>query len=580
MPDIAQTSSSVCSVRIGGQAGQGVKSAGLLLAKSATRSGYNIYNYIEYPSLIRGGHNVMQINISRNQVLGPRNTTDVLVALNQDAIDFHYNELTHNSLVLFDSGKQLNSSKVPLYATKIEVPLSQIAQEAGGKDLLSNTVALGAVVALLNGNINTLCDLLSEEFAKKGEVVINANKVAAQKGFEFVKTNYLSSIKNVITPLEKPTPKMVVNGDESVAMGAIAAGLQFASIYPMSPISNILHTLAAHQEKFGYVYKQPEDEIAAVTMAIGASYAGVRAMTATSGGGFNLMAEGYGLAGMTETPVVIIEGMRGAPATGLPTWSEQGDLRLVLHSHQGDFPRIVLAASDAADAFYLTMEAFHYADKYQTPVVVLIDKNICDHEQSTPVFDIEAYRIDRGKFNKNLIPDYKRYKLSQDGISERSIPGSGNFFVANSDEHDEYGLSSEEASNRDVQMGKRMQKLKTCEQKDMQAPTIYGPKDAKLTLVSWGSNKGSILDALQKFPDVNYMHVTWMNPFPADAVLKLLSTAKNIVNIECNYSGQLAGLIREKTGIEIKDKWLKSDGRPFYVEELEAKIENYLKGLI
>jgi len=579
MPNTSAPQSNVTSVKIGGQAGQGIKSAGLLLAKSATRSGYNIFNYIEYPSLIRGGHNVMQINISKDAVMGSRNKTDILIALNQETIDFHFKELTEGAIVLFDEGKKLNVSNLPTYVHQVAVPLSQIAQEAGGKELLSNTVALGATIAILNGNIETLCTLLSDEFAKKGDVVINANIAAAKKGFEFVKNNFQTCIKDVLVQAQNITPKMVVNGDEAVAMGAIAAGLQFASIYPMSPISNILHTLALHQEKFGYIYKQPEDEISAITMAIGASYAGVRSMTASSGGGFSLMAEGYGLAGMTETPLVIIEGMRGAPATGIPTWNEQGDLRFVLHAHQGDFPRIVLAAGDAIEAFYLTMEAFSYADKYQTPVLLLIDKNICDNDQSTQFFDVAGYRIDRGKFTKKQVENYKRFELSQNGVSTRTIPGSGNFFVANSDEHDEYGLSSEEIDNRNNQMNKRMQKLITCEKEDMQPPMLYGPKEADLTIVSWGSNKGSILEAMAKFPNVNYIHVTWMNPFPTDSITKILSTSKNIVDIECNYTGQLAGLIREKTGIEIKNKWLKFDGRPFYVEELEDKISNLLKEL-
>ncbi len=576
MPDV-NAQQKVCSIRIGGQAGQGIKSAGLLLSKTATRSGYNIYNYIEYPSLIRGGHNIMQINISKDPVVGPRNKTDILVALNQDTIDLHISELSSQALVLYDSGKKLTTDKLPSNILKIEIPLSQIAQEAGGKDLLSNTVALGATVALLGGNIEVLCELLKEEFAKKSEEIINANITAAKNGHDYVNKTYKKEVKEIIVPMKNPTPKMVVNGDEAVAMGAIAAGLQFASIYPMSPISNILHTLATHQEKFGYIYKQPEDEISAITMAIGASYAGVRSMTASSGGGFSLMAEGYGLAGMTETPLVIVEGMRGAPATGIPTWSEQGDLRFVLHAHQGDFPRIVLAAGDAIEAFYLTMEAFHYADKYQTPVVLLIDKNICDNDQSTPIFNVEGYRIDKGKFTTKQVENFKRYELSSTGISTRSIPGTGNFFVANSDEHDEYGLSSEEIDNRNNQMNKRMAKLLTCEKEDMQAPTVYGPKDAKLTIVSWGSNKGSILEAIAKFTDVNYVHVTWMNPFPAEHLINILSKSKNVVSVECNYSGQLTGLIKEKTGIDIKNKWLKFDGRPFYVEELEEKISTHFK---
>ena len=345
----------------------------------------------------------------------------------------------------------------------------------------------------------------------------------------------------------------------------------------MSPISNILHVLASYQEKYGYVYKQPEDEISAINMAIGASFAGVRSMTATSGGGFCLMTEAYGLSGMTETPIVIVLGMRPGPATGFPTWSEQGDLRFVLHAHQGDFPRIVLAPGDAKEAFDLTMQAFNLADKYQTPVVLLIDKNICEDDQSFPVFNISSYETSRGKFSSQNLPDYKRFSLEDSGISMRTIPGTGNFFVANSDEHDEQGLSNEEAANRNSQMKKRMNKLTTCTKEDMKSPQLFGPPDADITIVSWGNNKGSILQAMKQYNNVNFLHITWLNPFPAEAIKNILTKAKHIIDVECNFSGQMAGLIREKTGIEITDKLLKYDGRPIFPEEIAEKINSTIK---
>lgn len=345
----------------------------------------------------------------------------------------------------------------------------------------------------------------------------------------------------------------------------------------MSPTSNILHVLAANQEKYGFVYKQPEDEISAINMAIGASFAGARALTVTSGGGFCLMVEGYGLAGMTETPLVIIEGMRPGPATGLPTWSGQGDLQFILHAHQDEFPRLVLAAGDVKESFDLTMQAFNLADKYQTPVVVLIDKNICENDQSCLFPDISKYKIDRGKFSKDLIPDYMRYKHEPDGVSLRTIPGSGNFFLANSDEHDEFGYSTEESDERKLQMEKRMKKLQTCTDTDMQKPQVFGPDKADITIVSWGSNKGSIIEALKSFKNVNYVHLTWMNPFPTEELKKLLEKTKHILDIESNFSGQAANLIKEKTGIDIKDRLLKYDGRIFYPEEIIEKLSS-IKG--
>lgn len=566
--------------KVGGQAGQGIKSAGLMFAKLATRSGYSFYDYTEYPSLIKGGHNVMQVTFDVADVTSPAKTTDFLLALNQETIDFHTSELTSGAGVLYDADDNLNLSKVANGTQLFPIPLFKLAKESGGKELLSNVVALGAVVALLGGNLSILKDLIKDEFSGKGDEIVNINLKAAESGYNFASANFADKIKPTLKPVDSIgsiVPKIVISGNEAVALGAIAAGMKFTAIYPMSPISGILQVLAAHQDEFGYVYKQPEDEISAINMAIGASYAGVRAMTASSGGGFCLMTEGYGLAGMTETPLVIIEGMRGGPATGLPTWSEQGDLRFILHAHQGEFPKIVLAAGDNKEAFDLTMEAFNLADKYQTPVVLLIDKNICENDQSFPMFDISGYKISRGKFSTEKIENYERFFAEADGVSIRSIPGAGNFFIANSDEHTIEGYSSEEIADRLAQMDKRMRKLDTCAKDDMPKPKLYGPEDAELTVVSWGSNKGAILEALKSYKNVNFLHLTWMSPFPSEAIKTQLSKAKRILNIESNFSGQLAGLIKEKTGIDIQHKLLKYDGRPIYVDEISSKIDEVLK---
>lgn len=566
------------SLKIGGMAGQGIKSAGLMFAKLATRSGYNIYDYTEYPSLIRGGHNVMLICFSEDVVSAASTRTDLLVALNQETITRHVKEIPAGGGIIFDADKKFDFSTVDKNINLFLVPLSRIVKDAGGPELLVNTVALGVAVALLGGDLKKLEDLIDEEFSDKKEEVITMNHKAVEAGYNFVLENYKDKIQKKLTPRPGVEKKLILNGNDAAALGAISAGMQFASIYPMTPTSGILQVLATYQEKYGFIYKQPEDEIAAINMAIGAGYAGARAMTATSGGGFCLMTEGYGLAGMTETPVVIIMGMRGGPATGLPTWSEQGDLRFVLHAHQGDFPRIVLAAGDGREIFDLTMKAFNLAEKYQTPVVVIVDKNLCEDDQSFLFFDVAEYKIDHGKFSTEKIEDYKRYALSEDGISLRSVPGRGNWFLANSDEHNEYGYSDEEGENRNVQNNKRMKKLITCENNDMEVPKLYGPEKSDLTIVSWGSNKGSIMQAMQGFPNVNYLHITWMNPFPADAVKRVLEGAKKILHIENNYTGQLAGLIREKTGINLENKFLKYDGRPFYVEEMSEKIDSMLRG--
>ena len=560
--------------KIGGEAGFGIMSSGLNMSKLVSRSGYFSFDYSEYPSIIRGGHNLMQIVISDEPVRAQYKTTDFLVALNKETIDLHAEELVDGGSLLCDEeNKPLlqKSKKINIFL----IPINKIAKEIGGSLLLRNTAALGASIALLGGNLEIFKNLIAQEFSAKDPKITENNFAVCQAGYDYAKKNYGDKIKNILKPRQSET-KMVINGNEAISLGAVAAGMQFSAIYPMTPISGILHSLALLQKKYGFVCKQPEDEIAAINMAIGASFAGARSLVATSGGGFCLMTEAYGLAGMTETPLVIIEGMRGAPATGLPTWTEQGDLRMVLHAHHGDFPRIVLAAGDIEEAFHLTMLAFNLADKYQTPVVVIVDKQICESHMSIGLFDYKTYKVEVGKLLLKKQDNYKRFALSADGISTRSPVGFGNYVMANSDEHNEYGFSSEEAKNRIDQMNKRMQKLETCAKNDMSNPVLFGPKDADLTIVSWGSNKGAVLEAIKHFKNVNFLHLTWVSPFPAVAIKKALEKARRVLNVECNYSAQMGSLIREKTGIEIKNNLLKYDGRPFYPEEIIAQIKKVL----
>jgi 2-oxoglutarate ferredoxin oxidoreductase subunit alpha len=567
----------IFSLTIGGAAGQGVKAAGLMLAKIAARLGKHVYTYSEYPSLIKGGHNLTQVSISKESVTAPRKTNEFWIALDQNTLNVHLSEFKDGCEILFDTDRKYDLSKVNPKSNLLPIPLGKLATDAGGSAIMSNTVAVGAVVAMLDGDLEVFKDLLKDEFGRKGENIVKMNHAAAAAGYAYALEHFASKKKTVLTKEETVEQKMVANANDTVALGAIAAGLQFVAIYPMSPITNILHVLAANQEKYGFIYKQPEDEIAAINMAIGASFAGARSMTATSGGGFSLMVEALGLSAMMETPIVVIDGMRPGPATGLPTWSGQGDLRFVLHAHQGDFPRIVLAAGDPEEAFHLTMQAFNLADRYQTPVILLVDKNICEHDQSMPVFNFADYEIDRGKFTTEKKENFERYELSDNGISLRSVPGSGNFFIGNSYEHTVVGHDSEEIEDINNQMRKRMRKLLTCASNEDTSPKFYGPEEADVTIVSWGSNKGSILQALKDFPNVNFLHITWMSPFPTEKVKEILGKAKHIINIECNYTAALGGLIKENTGIEITDNFLKYDGRPFFPEEISEKLKGVLQ---
>lgn len=562
--------------KIGGEAGTGIMSAGLMFSKIAARSGYYTFDYSEYPSIIRGGHNVMQITVESKPTAAQFETADFLVALDQETIDRHLREIPEKGILLYDSDQKVSVSKTFKKINVIAMPLSAIASQTGGNIIMRNTVAIGAALYLLGGELKHFKNLLSEEFAKKEKRVLERNHAVAQAGFDYAAKNFKQHAKAIIPQRKKTEPSIVINGNEACALGAIAAGMQFAAIYPMTPISNILSVLAPLQGEFGFIYKQPEDEISAINMAIGASFAGARSMVATSGGGFCLMTEGFGLAGMTETSLVIIEGQRPGPATGLPTWTGQGDARFILHAHQGDFPRIVLAPGNIEEVFHLTMQAFNLADKYQTPVVVLIDKHLCESHQSIAPFDYKSYEVDRGKFTTKKIADYARYALSKDGISLRAPAGWGNHVVANSDEHNINGYSTEESKERKEQMEKRMQKLITCEKEDMPKPTLYGPENADLTIVSWGSNKGAILSAIKEFPNVNFLQLAWLNPFPTVQVSKILKQAKKVLNIECNYVSQVGGLIAEKTGIILENNFLKYDGRPFYPEEISAKIKEIL----
>ncbi len=558
---------------MGGEAGYGIASTGFIFSKFAMRSGYHCYTYLEYPSLIRGGHNVFFTTFSKEKISGPYKTIDFLVALNQETIDRHIENMSKGGLVIHDGALKLNlpTGKSLHY---IDIQFMSLARGLGAI-LLRDVVALGASIALLGGELKILDSIIKEEFSKKGEASVKANFEAAKAGFDYAKKHYSLAVKHILSPI-KTSKKMIVNGNEAVAFGALAGGMQFSAIYPMTPTSNILHVLAPLQEEHKFIYKQPEDEISAINMAIGASFAGARSMVATSGGGFCLMTEAFGLAGMTETPIVIIEGMRGAPATGLPTWTEQGDLRFILHAHQGEFPRIIIAPGDAEEAFHLTMKAFNLADKYQTPVVVLIDKLLCESFQSFAPLDSSKFKIDQGKITYDVINNYQRYALSPDGISLRAPAGSGNHVMGNSDEHDTYGYSTEESETKNAQMKKRMTKLTACARKELIEPKLYGPKNAELTVVGWGSTKGAVLEALKQLPNVNFLHLNWISPFPTESIAKHLKKAKKIVNVELNYSGQLGGLIAEKTGIKITDNILKFDGRPFFPEELVAEFSKRL----
>jgi len=571
---------------IGGEAGYGIMTTGVAMAKIFTRHGLSVFDYVEYPSLIRGGHNAYYVRASSEVIYSQRKTVDILVALNRETIDKHKDELALNAAVLYDPSEvKVSPDEFSTDKILIPIPLIDMIKELKVDRLMINTITIGASLALFSDHYEILHKMMEETFGAKGEDIVEINSKTSRTGFEFVKKHP----KKFHIQIEKKEQKsLLISGAESMSLGAIKAGVKFVAIYPMTPINGILTTISAHALDYNIVIKEPEDEISGINMAIGASYAGVRSMVATSGGGFALMAEGMGLAAQSETPLVIVMGMRPGPATGMATWTDQGDLRFVLHAAQGDFPRIILAPGDLREAFSYTMRAFNLAEKYQMPVILLVDKYLMEGHATVPLSEMKAdaswFRLERGKriSDKDLEGqnDYKRYLLTEDGVSPRSVPGQkGGIGMTGSDEHDERGLYNEEAHVRNAMMQKRFKKLEEAE-RDIFLPELIGDKHAEITLVTFGSTKLPALDAIHRLrsQDViaNLLNIPFLSPFPFEKVKLILEKSKNTLILEANYSGQLEGLIKEKTGYEFKHRFRRYDGRPFYFEEIIEKVKEVL----
>jgi len=565
------------SLRIGGPAGTGIMQAGLLFSKCCSRIGLQVFDYIEYPSLVRGGHNTYQVRAEEEEVHSQILGIDVLIALDEQTITIHKDELRDESIVIHD--ERLDARRAGLVRGRsCPVPLSKLSKAAEGSELMRNTVALGAALGMMAYPFDVFEGVIKDAFKEKSPAIIRENVRAARAGYEAARELHGRSHVR-LRAVEGAPQRLVLTGNEALALGAVQAGLKFYAAYPMTPASSILHTLAALQEEHQITVKQCEDEISVANMTVGAGFAGVRAMCATSGGGYALMSETLSLAGMTETPAVFVEVQRGGPGTGVPTFTEQADLRFVLHAGHGDFPKIVLAPGDVEDAFHLTMEAFNLAERYQTPVVLLSDKYLGESHKSAEPFTPKV-TIDRGKLLRQAPPGYRRYADTPDGISPRTIPGvPDGIFLANSDEHTADGYSTEEIVDRNRMHEKRMRKLSTLE-KALPDQPLYGPREADLTIVSWGSTKGPILDALAWLSrdglTVNYLQVTHLQPFPTRFVSEVFARAKATLIVEENISGQFEGLIREKTGAVCSHHLHRYDGRPFYPEQIYDKVKSIL----
>ena len=563
---------------IGGEAGQGVQSVGFMLAKTFTRGGLHVFADQNYESRVRGGHNFFRVRVSDSKVGAASESLDVLIALNRESIDLHQGELDKEGIIVFDSEMITDAGSG---SNLFGLPLQRLAEEKTGNKVMANTVALGAAAGLINWDFDILVEILQEEFARHGDRIAEGNVVAARAGYGYAREH--KKLTKTLRPVNDIPRRMLLNGNEAIALGAMAGGCKFIAGYPMTPASAIMEYMASKSKDFNIVAVHVEDEIAAINMAVGAGYTGVRSMVATSGGGFCLMVEGLALAGMTETPVVIVLGQRPGPATGMPTRTEQGELEFALHAGHGEFPRAVLAPSDAEEAFYTAVKAFNMAEKCQTPIIILSDHHLATSYSTVEKFDLGQIRIDRGAIlsdeEANGTTDYQRHLNTESGISPRAFPFQGKaLVVTDSDEHDEAGHMIEDAETRNQQNLKRLRKLDGLRM-DIDAPRFHQSPNAEFTLIGWGSSRCAINEAATLLErdgvPVNSLHLSDIWPFPAEAVSSALdNTGARSIVVESNATAQMARLIRRETGYKVDGSILKYDGRPLTPQYIIDQLKN------
>ena len=570
---------------IGGAAGQGVATPGDIFALIFSRRGLHLNAYNAYQSIIRGGHTFLTIRTGVGPVNSMGDHMDLLIPLNQDTMDRHLRLLTAGGACIYnaDTIKPGDTAEgVQLCA----LPVSQLADISRNK-VAQNTLALGASLSMMGVGFNVLEGVFRAQFGRKGEAVVDENVSIARAGYQYATQHF--------RPFERPLPMTdkryaVLSGNTAMAMGGAAAGVKFYCAYPMSPSTGVLHWMAAHGRQAGIMVRQVEDEIGVVNMAIGAAHAGVRAMCATSGGGFALMSEGLGLSAMAEIPIVVIDCQRAGPSTGVPTKTEQGDLWQMLGAAFGDYPRVIAAPLDIGDCFTLMPEMFNVTDKFQCPGLVLCDLLLSEGRLSVEpsVLDFNP-PIDRGEMitsNGHAHEEYLRYKITESGVSPRAIPGVPGFtHTVASDEHDENGvLISDEYTNhakRRAMMEKRMRKMQGIEAM-VPPPVLQGPKDADVTLIGWGSTDGVIREAREQLAEqgitANQLQIRWLVPLHGNAILEILKDAKHTIIVENNYSGQFARYLRSETSFVADGHIRKYDGEPFMPHHIVEAVREQLAG--
>lgn len=584
---------------IGGAQGSGVDSSANTFLKTCASGGLYVFGKREYHSNIKGAHSYFQVCVSEKEIRSHVDEVDLLATFDKETVLLHKDEIVPNGGLIYDpqliKEEEIGRSDIKLYPIHYADIIKKIGEEFERHDLaklniMRNVISVAASFGLLGFEFTLLAKTIEGVFKGKKSDVAKMNIVAAERVYKEMQEQYGISLGISLSPVPCSEKRIMMQGTIATALGKIAAGCRFQSYYPITPASEESEFLEQHSE-FGTVVVQCEDEIAAVLMAEGAALTGVRSSTSTSGPGFSLMGEGLGWAGINEVPVVIFNYQRGGPATGLPTRHEQSDLKCAMYSTHGEFPRMVMAPGDLYEYFYDAIDAFNYAERYQTPVIVLCDKALSNSSQVVSWYKYDNIRIDRGMVvsNADLLKSlnggmYKRFVISDNGISPRPLLGQrGGIYWNTGDEHDEYGHICEESDNRIYMMDKRMRKLETadCEIPMDKKAKLYGPPDAPVTLVSWGSTKGAILDAMELLEadgiKVDFLQIRLMQPFPKKYVTDVLSKTSSKILIEMNYTGQLGDIIREHTGIELENQILKFNGRAMSRGEVYNAVKQIIK---
>ena len=579
------------AIGIGGAAGQGVATPGDIFAKIFSRRGLNLNAYNAYQSIIRGGHTFLTIRAGPDKVTNMGDRIDLFMPLNQDSMDRHLRLLSPGAACLYNADT-VQPGPAAEGVQLCALPVAELADISRNK-VAQNTIAIGAGLHMMGIGFQSLEDVLQEQFKKKGDAVVAENVSVARAGYDYAAAHF--------TAFPNPLPKTenryaILSGNIAMAMGGAAAGVKFYCAYPMSPSTGVLHWMAAHARKAGIMVRQVEDEIGVVNMAIGAAQAGVRSMCATSGGGFALMSEGLGMSAMMETPIVVINCQRAGPSTGVPTKTEQGDLWQMLGAAFGDYPRVIAAPLDIGDCFKLIPEIFNIADRFQCPGLVLCDLLLSEGRLSVHPKDLDFNPpIDRGELitgNNGTPPSapangsYKRYKFTESGVSPRAVPGvPGHVHTVATDEHMEDGvLISDEFTNpikRREMMEKRMRKVAGIEA-SVPPPELWGPRDAEVTLIGWGSTKGVIEEACEILNEqgisANQLQIRWLVPLHGDAILEVLRDSRHTIIVENNYSGQFARYLRSETSFVANGHIRKYDGEPFMPHHIVEGVKEQLAG--